>query len=128
MNERQFFIQLTILSIGVCLFLFLLNIIPLFAAYQQVSWLSVFLFIVISIAMYFLGKWAINHPNKNLFTNLLYLFMGGKMFLSIILIYSYNLIAEPKTKLFIIPFFVVYIFYTIFESHFLIKLNNSVGD
>lgn len=124
MSERQFFWQLGLLSTGVCCIIGLLNFIPFFSTYQQLSWLSILLFVMISMTMYYLGRWAIEHSNKHLFTSLLYGFMGGKMLLSVILIYVYNLMAQPETKLFILPFFLVYVFYTVFESYFLIKINN----
>ena len=68
-----------------------------------------------------------NNDNKNTFIGLMYAYMGGKMFLSVVLIMLYYFYVEPETKLFILPFFVVYLIFTIFESYFLMKLNENSG-
>jgi MFS family permease len=125
MNVRQFLTQLAAVTAIIGVLLWLLTLIPVFRTYQLFSWLSTVLFIAISIGMFFSGRWATKQPNKNLFISLMYVYMGGKMLLSILLITLYYLYVEPTSKLFILPFFVVYFSYTIFESYFLMKLNKK---
>ena len=125
MNVQQFTSQLLLVTFFVGVLLWLLSLLPVFEVHQQLSWLSLILFFLISIIMYFTGRWGINNENKNTFIGLMYAYMGGKMFLSTILIILYYYYAEPDTKLFILPFFVVYLIFTVFESYFLMKLNES---
>lgn len=125
MSVRQFTLQLLLVTLFVGVVLGLLSFLPVFARHQQLSWLSLILFIVISIIMYFTGRWGVNSENKTTFIGLMYAYMGGKMFLSIVLIMMYYYYIEPKSKLFILPFFVVYLIFTIFESYFLMKLNEN---
>lgn len=126
MTVRQFASQLTIVTIFVGVVLWLLSTFAVFGNHQQLSWMSLALFVVISIAMFFSGRWGVENDNKNTFIGLMYLYMGGKMILSIMLITLYYYYFEPETKLFILPFFLVYFIYTIFESYFLMKLNDGV--
>lgn len=123
MNERQFFIQLTIVTFSTSILIWLFSFIPLFHDYQPLSIISILLFVSISIIMYYTGRWGVQHNNKNTFITLMYAYMGGKMILSIFVIMLYYLYVEPSTNLFILPFFLVYFIYTIFESYFLMKVN-----
>ncbi|MFK7948309.1 MAG: hypothetical protein AB8G11_12030 [Saprospiraceae bacterium] len=125
MSVKQFMVQLLLVTSFVGVVLWLLSSLPIFQAHQQLSWLSLLLFFVISIVMYFTGRWGVNNDNKNTFIGLMYAYMGGKMFLSVVLIMLYYFYVEPNTKLFILPFFVVYLIFTIFESYFLMKLNDD---
>lgn len=125
MSVRQFTIQLTIVSIFVAVVLWLLSIFSIFHTHQQLSWMSLILFIMISVLMFFSGRWGVEHGNKSMFISLMYIYMGFKMLLSIILIMLYYLYVEPESNLFILPFFTVYFIFTIFESYFLMKLNDA---
>lgn len=125
MTVRQFALQLTIVTIIVSVVLWLLSAFPIFDTHQQLSWLSLIFFVIISILMFFSGRWGIGHPNKVMFISLMYIYMGLKMLLSIMLIILYYLYVEPESNLFILPFFTVYFIFTIFESYFLMKLNEK---
>lgn len=124
MSVRQFAVQLSLVTLFIGVLLWFLSSFSVFYEHQHLSWLSLLLFFFISIVMYFSGRWGIRNDNKNLFIGLVYAYMGGKMLLSILLIVLYYFYVEPSTKLFILPFFVVYFVFTIFESYFLVKLND----
>jgi hypothetical protein len=125
MSVRQFASQLTIVTILVSVVLWMLSVFPIFDTHQRLSWMSLMLFVGISIFMFFSGRWGVGHSNKIMFISLMYGYMGLKMLLSIILIMLYYFYVEPESNLFILPFFTVYFIYTIFESYFLIKLNDE---
>jgi|AntRauTorckE5430_2_1112549.scaffolds.fasta_scaffold19852_2 uncharacterized membrane protein YfcA len=125
MSVRQFASQLTIVTIFVSVVLWILSALPLFYTHQQLSWMSLILFVAISMVMFFSGRWGAAHENKGLFISLMYIYMGFKMLLSIMLIMLYYLYAEPESNLFILPFFTVYFIFTIFESYFLMKLSDA---
>lgn len=125
MNVRQFVSQLTIVTIIVSVVLWLLSTFPIFDTHQRLSWMSLILFVIISIIMFFSGRWGVAHANKGMFISLMYAYMGLKMLLSIIMIMLYYFYVEPESNLFILPFFTVYFIYTIFESYFLMKLNEK---
>ncbi len=123
MERNRFFTQLSLLTIVVVAILLLLHyFFPEMGAHQNFSWASVALFVTITIVMFFTGWKAVLSTNKNLFINVVLIFMFGKMALSVLLIVLYTKLLEPDTKLFFIPFIIVYLFYTIFETYILSKV------
>ncbi|MCO6488839.1 MAG: hypothetical protein J5I98_10495 [Phaeodactylibacter sp.] len=122
MDQRSFFIQLGLLSLGAAILLFFLNRLPQLQAYSTLSWISLAAFVGLSILMYLAGRRAAESDNKNDFTNAVLGFTAGKMFLAILVLLGYSQLAQPPDKLFIIPFFAVYLIYTIFETYFMMKL------
>ncbi|MCB0578256.1 MAG: hypothetical protein KDD10_02955 [Phaeodactylibacter sp.] len=122
MDQRSFFIQLGLLSLGAAILLFFLNRLPQLQAYSTLSWISLAAFVGLSILMYLAGRRAAESDNKNDFTNAVLGFTAGKMFLAILVLLGYSQLAQPPDKLFIIPFFSVYLIYTIFETYFMMKL------
>lgn len=122
MSQRQFFIQLGILSLGATILLFFLNRLAQLQPYSILSWISLAAFMALSALMYLAGRRAALSDNKNDFTNAILGFTMGKMFLAILVVFGYSQLARPPDKLFIIPFFAVYLIYTIFETYFMMKL------
>lgn len=122
MSRRNFYLQLGILSAATVVGIFLLNKYTSLSAYQDLSWISVVFFLTLTVIMYNLGLSATRSDNKNQFTNVVMGFTFFKMMLSLLIVISYNKLAEPDTKLFVIPFFGIYIVYTLFEVWFMTKL------
>ncbi len=125
MESRKFFIQLAILSLIVAVIVFFLNTNPLFQPHALFSWGGWLFFILLSIAMYYLGQRAVQKENKYTFTNAILGFTMAKLFISVIAIVGYFLMARPESKLFIIPFFAIYFSYTIFETYFMMKISKT---
>lgn len=125
MEAKKFFIQLAILSVVVGIAVFFLNTHPMFKPDALFSWGGWLFFIFLSIAMYFLGLRAVKNENKYTFTNAILGFTMLKLFISVIAIVGYFLIARPESKLFIIPFFTIYFSYTIFETYFMMKISKT---
>lgn len=122
MSQRQFLIQLGLLSLSVAILVFFLNRLPQLQSSSFLSWASLAAFIAMSVVMFFAGSRAARSDNKNDFTNAVLGFTVGKMFLAILVIFGYSQLAQPADKLFIIPFFSIYLIYTIFETYFMMKL------
>ena len=122
MNQRSFFTQLTVLSVFVGLLLLALNTIPAIHPYQGLSWLSSSFFILLSIIMYLAGQKAAQSQNKNNFSRVVFGFIGVKMMLSVVLVFIYSETVRPTSGHFLVPFFVTYLVYTIFETHFMMKI------
>ena len=122
MNRQRFFTQLGILSAVMALVIFLVNALTPLRSYSLLSWLSLGLFILLSVGMYIGGYKAAISENKYTFTNAVLGFTIGKMVLSVIVILSYNELAKPESKLFLVPFFAIYVVFTVFETYFMMKL------
>lgn len=83
---------------------------------------TIVLFIAFCVALFYLGKRTAGAKNKMLFTNV---FMGVtmlKMFLCGGMIGAYAYLAAPENKLFVVPFFLSYMIFTLLEIIFLVKL------
>lgn len=126
MTNQQFFLQLTIIT-GLCaLGLWgLMEGVPDLRPYQALGWISLGGFTLLSGFMFWAGRNAALSENKNNFTSAVLGFTMGKMFLAIIIVYAYMQLAQPADKLFVIPFFGVYLVYTIFETYFMMKLGRT---
>ncbi len=91
------------------------------------SVLTLALFLVISIAIFFLGRRSAGAENRMLFSNVFLAATMAKMFLCGMLVVGYVILAQPESKLFIVPFFWLYLVYTGFEVYFLMKLSAIVS-
>lgn len=124
--HQNFFRQLTIYAIMGLGVIWGLNFIgQVFRVHQLLSWISWCFFVVICVIAYWLGLKAYSSHNKNDFTNLFIVLITAKMFFSLFTILIYKILAEPENKLFVLPFLIMYLIFTFFESHVLIKIGKS---
>ena len=121
----NFYIQLLIITLISAAILFGINQIELMAPYFWFSWICLGFFILFTLAMYYFGSKSAKSENKNEFTNVVVGFMAGKMFLAAMTILMYSEIVQPTSKIFILPFFIVYIIYTAFETYFMMKVGKD---
>ncbi|MGB0861505.1 MAG: hypothetical protein ACPG19_06385 [Saprospiraceae bacterium] len=125
MRHQKFFGQLAFCFGLSVIVIALLNYLPVLQAHQLLSWLSLLFFTIISLAAYFFGIHSANSSNKNDFNNVFIILTTTKLLLSLFLVWFYQIFTEPTTKLFILPFFLIYIIFTIFESYILIRLGKD---
>ena len=125
MEAKHFYIQLIILSAAVALGLYFLNQLPQLQTHAPLAWISLAGFIGLSILMFYTGKRSAKSDNKNDFTNVVLGFTIGKMFMAILVIYAYVQLVQPQGKVFILPFFGIYLIFTAFETFFMMKLGKS---
>ena len=123
MNHRSFFTQLGIVSLGVIILIFALNLVPAFQIFQSLTWISFIFFLSLSVLMYFIGHHSANSSNKNSFLQIVMATTFLKMFLCIGLVVVYHTIAKPESNMFVVPFLLIYIIFTIFETYFMMKLS-----
>ena len=122
MTNQQFFTQLTIVTLLTAAALFGLFQVETLTPYQLLGWISLGGFVLFTIFMYFTARSSALSSNKNTFTNAILGFTMGKMMIALMIIFAYLFLAEPPDNLFIIPFFLVYVFFTSFETYFMMKL------
>ena len=84
-------------------------------------------FAFICVALFFLGRRSAGAENRMLFSNVFLGLTMVKMLLCGMLVVGYVLLGEPASKLFIVPFFWLYLVYTGFEVYFLMKLSAVVA-
>jgi hypothetical protein len=126
MTTKHFLSLLLLTSLGVVLFSLLLGVIfPIYGQYNSVTWWSLGIFIPLSMAMFFGGQRAAKSTNKYFFSNSIMPFTFIKMFFAVAGLMVYKKMFHPETKYFLLPFFVVYFVFTIFETFSLVKLANT---
>jgi len=128
MSQRSFFLQLFGITLLFAIVAIICSQIPAVSAYTGIFWLSIAFFFFFSLAMYFFAKKAALSSNRHAFTNVTIGTLAGKLLLSVVLLVIYKQVADPPDRLFIIPFFIVYLFYTMFETNFMIKLGRLSGN
>lgn len=122
MNQSRFLLYLGIVSLCTAIGLFLLNLSPGFQVHAAFAWGTLGFFILFTLLAFGYGSMAARSSNKHQFTNA---FMGltmVKMLFSLMIVVGYFFLAKPTDKLFIVPFFGIYLIYTIFETTLLMKL------
>ena len=124
MNTSQFLIQLLVFTLISVALVFGCNYNPQIASGEVLSWATILIFVVFSGVVYFMSSYAARQPNKNLYSNVILLVMMTKMFLCILMVAIYVKVYDPRSNHFLIPFFSIYILYTIFEVHFMTRIGN----
>lgn len=127
MSIKTFYQQLIALSVGILAAVLLLGQQAQFGSYVNISILSLIFFIILSIIVFHLGLRMVKSRNKNDFSRLVLGFTGFKMMLSVALVFIYQSVAEPTDRWFVIPFLIIYVLYTIFETYFLMRLGRMTN-
>lgn len=123
MSYRNFSYQLTGVALAVWVLLLITHQIPGLGEEQDFSWMTWGAFILISILMFMLGKWAALDRNQKLFISMSIFLGGSKMLFSVVWVIVYTTLYIPKGRGFVIPFFLIYLCFTIFETYFMMKLS-----
>lgn len=122
MKTNSFFFWLTLLTLILVSGLWFLHSLKGFDYFFDFSMICLAFFIFLSLVMFFLGKWAAASSNKNLFTAIVIFFVFGKLVFSLIILLTYHKLVQPVNGKFLIPFFIIYLFYTVFETVFMMRL------
>lgn len=125
MNHREFFIQLTLLTVFAAIGLWFFHEIPWLRAHINFSLACLVIFTIMTILMFFAARQAAMSSNKNDFTTVALGFSGGKIFLSALLILVYIKLGKPDTRFFVLPFLGIYVVYTVFEVYFMMRLGQQ---
>jgi len=127
MTHQNFLRPLLGLSLALFVLVILTGYFAPLAPYQDIFFISILFFVVFSIITYGLAHTAAHSSNKFAFTHVTFLFLFGKLFFSVLILIVYKKIAQPETDLFVLPFFLVYLCYTAFETGFMMKLGRISG-
>lgn len=89
------------------------------AEYVDLGVYSAIAFSILSIVIYIMTKMISSSEKKTIFIQLIMLNMLSKMTFSAIIVYIYYVVKSPSNGMFIIPFLIVYILFTVFETYFM---------
>lgn len=125
MNNKQFYAKLGIVTLLSILLIYCLNFNPLIQSAQMLSWTTISFFVLLSLLIFIVGTYVAKQKNKNTFTSVILLVMITKMFLCILIVAIYAKVQQPTNNYFLIPFFSIYLIYTIFEVHLMTRLGKN---
>lgn len=98
---------------------------PVWQSGILLAWISLIFFVLFSLAAFLLAAHSAKSSKKERFITLIMGLTLLKMFFAFTLIAAYVKITHPDSRLFAIPFFGIYLIFTIFESAFLIRTGKS---
>ena len=126
MTFQKFLILLGITIASAILLNFSLSfVISKLTNYNGIGLWSLILFSLISFILFFLGKQAAESANKLLFNNVIMASVFLKMMAAVVVLLVYKKQYHPESNAFLIPFFIVYFFFSIFETYFMVKLSKK---
>ena len=122
-----FYRQLAALTLGCAFVLSALALSwPPLSAHLVFTLGSVAFYAVLTIAIYVSARAAAAHKNQARLAQYVMVLTFVKMAVSLAVVMGYYYIARPTTKAFLLPFFVAYFAFTIYETVVLLKLNKSI--
>lgn len=122
MSKRSFFSQLIFLILLTGLALVFIHVFQPFAPYKMLSLCALVFFAMLTSFVYLTAAKAALSNDRNAFTRLIMLFTFVKMVLTAALLIGYHNVFQPTDNMFLIPFFLIYIVFTSFETIFMSKL------
>jgi Na+/H+-dicarboxylate symporter len=119
MEKKQFYVQLFFVS-ALCAGLLVGSYyIDSLAPYIDLGVIGLIFFIILSVVIFRLSNSLAKSKNLNAFTHLILYNLMIKLFLSFVIVITYYYLYKPENRLFIVPYIVVYLIFTIFEAVFL---------
>lgn len=123
MTFQRFMAALITTAVGTALINYISQLFfPALQRFADIAWWSLGVFTVLSLLMYLAGKSAALSSNKYIFIQLIMVSIFFKMVAGVGVLLVYKKLFQPDSKLFVIPFFVVYLTFTIFETYFMTQL------
>lgn len=95
------------------------------SAYTSVAYAAIVMFTFLCLGIYLLSERAAKSKNKNFFMQIVMINTMIKMFGSVVLVVVYFKFVNPPNVKFIVPFLIVYILYSIFETYFMMKQSRN---
>ena len=127
MSARTFLLQLAALSLFLAALVGVLpTLLPaLSAADTRFALQTELVFALTCAGIFWVGKKTARSSNKNAFTNAVMISLFVKMIVTACMILVFNKLTHPSSTIFLLPFFIVYLGYTIFEAYFMIHLGKK---
>lgn len=116
------FMKLMLVTLaGLMLVLVPIHFIKGIKPFADLTSILVLFFVLLSFAVYFLGERFARSKNKYQYNQLIILNFVAKLGISIGILFVYHSVKQPSTNLFVVPFGIIYLAFTIFEAVFMSK-------
>lgn len=122
------FIKLMLATLAVLMLVLIpIHFVKAIKPFADLTSILVLFFVGLSFGVYFLGERFSRSKNKYHYNQLIILNFVAKLGISIFILFVYHSITQPESNLFIVPFGIIYIAFTIFEAIFMSK-QASISD
>ncbi len=119
MNISRFFILFGLTLILVSGLLYLISYNDKMGGYVDIAYYAVPAFSLLSLIIYFFTIYLENRPDKKGLLNVVIINVMLKFFISALVIAVYYNVKSPSDGIFVVPFIIVYVVFTIFEAYFM---------
>jgi len=119
MKFSSFFIQLILTSLICVAGYFGLQSLMSSIDYLDLTLIGILMFALISIGIFLMSKRAVKTADKNFFIYVIVINIFIKVIASFIIMALFVKMTNPPDKLYLIPFLMIYLVFTIFETYFL---------
>ena len=119
MTVTRFF-QLLILTIVILTgIMYLMSFNEKIAEYIDISYYAIPSFSLLCIVIFFLTEYLEKQSNKGMLLNLVIINVMFKFILTIAVVLIYFKLRNPDDGIFVLPFIIIYVLFTIFETYFM---------
>ena len=119
MSKIRFF-QLLFLTVGIlAVIMYLMSLNEKIYQYIDIAYYAIPSFTFLSIAIFFLTEYLESQPNKGMLLNLVIINVMFKFLIGIGVVVIYHKLRNPEDGIFVLPFIIVYVVFTIFETYFM---------
>lgn len=116
------FLRLLIVTIAFLLLILIpLHYVKGIRPFIDLSVIMLIFFVLLSFCVYFLGERFARSKSKYLYNQLILINFALKLSISIGILFVYHNLNSPGSNLFVVPFGIIYIAFTIFEAVFMSK-------
>ncbi len=102
-----------------------LQYLQLLGAHPDFAWICFVFFTLLTLLTIYITSISAKASNKVKGTTMILGAMGIKFLFSMFLILGYILAVRPDNARFILPFFVLYILFTVIETNYLLKITKT---
>ena len=119
MTTSRFFqlLILTILILVAIMYLMAFN--EKIAEYIDIAYYAIPTFSLLCIVIYFLTEYLEKQSNKGMLLNLVIINVMFKFMITIGVVLIYLKLRNPDDGIFVLPFIIIYVLFTIFETYFM---------
>lgn len=119
MSAGRFF-QLLFITLGILgVILYLMSFNSKIHEYIDIAYYSIPAFTLLSVAVYFLTEYMEKQKNKGMLINLVIINVMFKFLIAIGIVMIYHKSKDPQDGIFVLPFIIIYVVFTIFETYFM---------
>ena len=98
--------------------------VSIFQSDQYLSIIGMVMFNIYTIGLYILSTISMRSPNKGMFTAVHIGTIFFKMVLTIAIAMMYKKNFGPESRYYILPFIMIYVAYTAYETHLMMRISN----